>query len=65
VVRTERTGFDPPREAFEQGKDIFIPWPVDGRRPKDDNGKFMSMAQDIFFPREFAPAITGHRLTGV
>jgi hypothetical protein len=60
-----RTGFDPSGEAFEKGKDIFIPWPVDGRRPNDENGKFISMGKNQFFPRKFAPAIKGNRFTGV
>jgi hypothetical protein len=64
-VRTYRTGFDPSGEAFEQGKKIFIPWPVDHRRPKDESGKFMSMGQNPFLPRALAPAIKGNRFTGV
>jgi hypothetical protein len=64
VVRTYGTGFDPPGEAFEKGKDILIPWPVDSRRPKDENGKFMSMGKNRFFPHAFAPAIKGNRFTG-
>jgi hypothetical protein len=65
LVRTDRAGFDPSGEAFEKGKNIFIPWPVDSRRPKDENGKFMSMGKNPFFPRAFAPAIKGNRFTGV
>jgi len=65
LVRTYRAGFDPSGEAFEKGKDIFIPWPVDSRRPKDENGKFMGMGKNPFFPHAFAPAIKGNRVTGI
>jgi hypothetical protein len=64
-VRTHRTGVDSSGEAFEKGKNIFIPWPVDNRRPKDENGKFMRMGKNPFFPRALAPAIKRNRLTGV
>jgi hypothetical protein len=65
LVWTYKTGFDPSGEAFEKGKDIFVPWSVDRRRPEDDNGKFMSMGKNQFFPHAFAPAIKGNRFTGV
>jgi hypothetical protein len=65
LVRTSGTGFDPSGDAFEKGKEIFIPWPIDSRRPHDESGKFMSMAKNHFFPHAFAPAIKGNRFTGV
>jgi hypothetical protein len=65
LVRTYWTGFDPSGETFEKGKNIFIPWPVDNRRPKDENGKFMGMGKNPFFPHALAPAIKGNRFTGV
>jgi hypothetical protein len=65
LVRTCKTGFDPSGEAFEKGKDIFIPRPVYHRRPKDENGKVMSLGKNTFFPHAFAPAIKGNRFTGV
>jgi hypothetical protein len=65
LFRAYRAGFDPFGDAFEKGKDIFIPWSVDGTRPKDHNGQFMSMGKNDFFPHAFAPAIKGNRFTGV
>jgi hypothetical protein len=64
-IGTQKTGFDPSGEAFEKDEPIFIPWPVDYRRPKDDNGKFMRMGKSPFFPRALAPAISGNWFTGV
>jgi hypothetical protein len=65
LAPTCKTGFDPSGEAFEQGKDVFIPWPVDSRRPKDESGKFMSMGENRFLSHALAPAIKGNRFAGV
>jgi hypothetical protein len=65
LLRTSGTGIDPSGEAFEKGEDIFIPRPVDSTRPKDENGKFVSIGKNPFFPHAFAPAIIGKRFTRV
>jgi hypothetical protein len=65
LLQTHRTGLDPSGDAFVKGKEIFVSWPVNNRRPKDENGKLMSMGQNPFLPRALAPAIKGNRFTGV
>jgi hypothetical protein len=65
LVLTCKTGLDPSGNAFEQGEEVLIPWPVDSRRPKDEGWKFMSMGENRFLPNALAPAIRRNRFTGV
>jgi hypothetical protein len=65
LILTDETRVDPFGEAFEKSKEIFIPWSINPRRPKDEDRKFMRMGKSQLFSHTFALAVKGNRFTGI